>query len=82
MALFHIVLRGAELKRTAGNEWVWTENNVQFNFQSVSETSSEILIYDGSRDMYHRLDLTGGQTFWRQGTTGSWNAHYAIVKAE
>ena len=78
-----IVLGGlgqtAELRRTGADSWEWVENNTTFRFRTVSETNSELVIYDFSRDMYHRLNLQTGETFWRNGPSRIWNPHYPIV---
>jgi hypothetical protein len=78
-----IVLTGlgqtADLRRTGPDSWEWLENSATFKFRTVSASSSELLIHDPSRDMYHRLNLQTGETFWRTGATGSWTPHYRIV---
>jgi hypothetical protein len=81
-----IVLDGlgatADLVRTGDNDWVWTENNAKFFFHSLLETRSEMMIYDSSRNMYHRLDFPGRKEAWRIGATGEWHLHYDILKVE
>jgi hypothetical protein len=78
-----IVLAGlgqtADLRRTGPDSWEWLENNATFKFRTVSASNSELVIHDLSRDMYHRLNLQTGETFWRTGTTGIWTPHYRIV---
>jgi hypothetical protein len=69
----------ADLRRTDPDSWEWIENGATFKFRTVSASRSELLIHDPSRDMYHRLDLQAGTSFWRTGTTGSWIPHYRIV---
>jgi hypothetical protein len=69
----------ADLRRTGPDSWEWLENSATFKFRTVSASSSELLIHDPSRDMYHRLNLQTGETFWRTGTTGSWTPHYRII---
>jgi hypothetical protein len=84
----HIVLQAkiggkqveAVLRRVQGSDWQWLEGNAAFNFKAVSESSTQLVIHDASRDMYHLLELPTRQTFWRTGTTGPWNNHYTIVQ--
>jgi hypothetical protein len=78
-----IVLQGsgqtADLRRTGADNWEWVESNNTYKFRTVSETSSELVINDASRDIYHRLNLLTGETFWRTGTSGGWIPYYRIV---
>jgi hypothetical protein len=78
-----IVLAGlnqaADLKRVGKDDWEWIENNATFKFRTLLETSAELIIHDASRDMYHRLNLNNGESFWRIGTSGNWNPHYRII---
>jgi hypothetical protein len=71
--------QAADLKRIGKDEWEWVENNATFKFRTLLETKTELIIYDDSRDMYHRLNLDIGESFWRQGTSGSWKPHYRII---
>jgi hypothetical protein len=78
-----IVLAGlgqaADLKRIGADTWEWVENNATFRFRTLLETKTELIIHDESRDMYHRLNLDTGETFWRIGTSGDWMPHYRII---
>jgi hypothetical protein len=78
-----IVLAGlgqaADLKRVGADDWEWVENNATFKFRTLLETTTELIIHDASRDMYHRLNLNTGESFWRMGTSGNWNPHYRII---
>jgi hypothetical protein len=38
----------------------------------ASQTTSELLLHDGSRDMYRRFDLAARKGFLRRGSVGSW----------
>jgi hypothetical protein len=82
----HIVLQGlgqtANLRRTGWDSWTWAEDSAAFNFRVVSNTPLELVIVDASRDMYHRLNLVTGETWWRQGQSGNWNVHYRIVAVD
>jgi hypothetical protein len=82
----NFVLQGlgqtADLHRTGPDSWQWSEIGATFTFRTVSETALQILIYDAGRDIYHRLDLVTGDTFWRvgAGTRGEdWKPHYRIT---
>jgi uncharacterized caspase-like protein len=85
----HIVLRGviggetitAELVRD-GDAWSWTERTAVFHLRTHSESASTLVIFDASRDIYHRLDLGGRTSAWRIGSKGVWNPHYDIVEVE
>lgn len=72
----------ASLLRTGEKSWQWTEGNSRFQFRTVSESPSQIVIHDPSRDIYHTLDLASRRTAWRQGSAGAWNNHYAITRIE
>lgn len=72
----------ADVRRVAGSQWTWVENNVTFNFRALTESPAEIVIHDPSRDMYHHFNLQNRQTFWRIGTASAWNPHYTIVSVE
>jgi hypothetical protein len=78
-----IVLAGlgqtADLRRLGENQWEWMEQGTVFNFSTAAESDSELTIHDASRDMYHRLNLQNGETFWRVGTSGNWTRHYRII---
>jgi esterase/lipase superfamily enzyme/tetratricopeptide (TPR) repeat protein len=78
-----IVLEGlgqtARVSRTGPDTWEWRENEWTFYFRSRSSKEGELVLYDKSRDMYHHLFLDTGQTFWRIGTTGTWNLHYVVI---
>jgi hypothetical protein len=47
------------------------------------DAGRQLVIYDGSRGMYHKLNLTTGQTAWRvsklKGGDGTWKSHYGII---
>ena len=74
----------AELKRTGPNSWEWVENNVTFRFRPMLDTDAQLVIYDRSRDIYHRLSFADGQTAWRvgklSGGDGRWIPHYTIIR--
>ncbi|MGQ0674066.1 MAG: M48 family metalloprotease [Hyphomicrobium sp.] len=82
-----IVLRGdfgagvvlADVVRDASGQWTWVENNVTFKFRLVSEHGNAVVLYDPSRDMYHHLNLKSRETYWRLGTSQTWNRHMSIV---
>lgn len=62
----------------------WVENNTQLdtvtiNYRSVSESRSEFILYDKSRDVYVRLNFNDRKFYWRQGPNGAWNVLYQIA---
>jgi hypothetical protein len=71
-----------DFSRVAGSDWVWTENNVKFNFKAITEGKTELVFYDSSRDMYCRLDLKLRLSFWRLGAATTWYTHYFIMQIE
>jgi len=76
-----------EFLRTANDEWVnqfvdpngkpWT-----FNWRSLSESDSELILYDQSRDRYGRFDLFGRKTYARNGATGGWGTPASIIRSD
>jgi hypothetical protein len=61
----------------------WVENNTQLDtvtlyWRTVSDSGSEILLYDQSRDMYARLNFPERRFYWRQGASGPWNVLYQL----
>lgn len=71
-----------KLVRTGDDTWTWTEKGTVFNFVALSDTESQLELFDKSRDMYHRLNLKSRKEVWRTGTTGEWHTHYDIVEVE
>lgn len=71
-----------QVTRTAGNEWIETndyQGGSRFTFRSIAEISSEIVLYDESRDMYLSLDLAARKTWWRRGPDPDWNVQFDFV---
>ena len=71
-----------DFTRTDGNRWI--ENNdsgdgTNSKFRSLSESSSEILLYDDARDIYLSLDLSRKEISWRLGSEPRWIVSYTIV---
>jgi hypothetical protein len=52
----------AELTRTGPDSWQWVENGVTFSFRPLLDTSAQLVIYDRSRDMFHRLNFGTSET--------------------
>jgi hypothetical protein len=73
----------AELTRTSADSWEWVESGKTFRFKELLDTNIQLIIYDRSRDTFHRLDFATGETAWRvgqeRGGNGQWNPHYTIV---
>jgi polyhydroxybutyrate depolymerase len=62
-----------DVSRTAGN--VWLETNTRgsrWTFRSTTENSSEIILYDASRDIYVRMDIPARKMLVRKGATQPW----------
>jgi uncharacterized protein len=76
-----------ELKRIAGDEWAATfvdGNNKPGNsrWRLTSQSSSELLLYDGTRDLYARFDLPARKGFLRKGAAGSWTNASEILSTD
>jgi hypothetical protein len=72
-----------ELTRGTANEWVETNTRgSKWNFRANSESNSEILLYDASRDVYVRMDLGAKKMFVRKGPTQEWRFLADIVGTE
>ncbi len=66
-----------EIVRTFNDEWTvtyvdGTNTRRSYKYRLVAENASEILLYDGSRDIHARLDLAGRKGFARRGAGGDW----------
>jgi polyhydroxybutyrate depolymerase len=69
-----------EIRRTALNSWLETNTRgSKWNFRTISEASSELVLHDAARDVYVRLDLTSKKMFVRQGATQDWRLLADIV---
>jgi hypothetical protein len=65
------VLRTAKNERTVS--YVDGTNTPRtYKYRLMGETSSEILLYDGSRDIHARIDLKSHAGFARRGLQGPW----------
>ncbi|MBI4273492.1 MAG: hypothetical protein HY659_02160 [Rhizobiales bacterium] len=74
-----------QIVRTADNEWTVTYvdgNKVQrtSKYSALAESSSEILMYDGSRDIQAKFDLKSRTGFVRRGQRGEWTPVLNILK--
>jgi len=62
-----------DMKRTAGNEWLETNTRgSKWTFRSITENSSEIVLYDASRDVYVRMDIPARKMLVRKGAAQPW----------
>jgi hypothetical protein len=83
----HAVIGGVDITavliRTGPDAWQWEERGGVFHFRPLLDSSDQLVIYDRSRDMFHRLNFKSGETAWRVGKlgggNGNWNPHYTIV---
>jgi len=76
-----------ELTRTADNEWTidyidGTKTHRTYKYRLISESDSEILLYDASRDIHARLDLKARKGFGKRGSGADWKPLLDITKAE
>jgi TPR repeat protein len=76
-----------ELKRTAGDEWTATfvdGNNKpgSTRWRLTSQSASEVVLYDASRDLYARFDLTARKGFLRRGASGNWTNTSEILSSD
>jgi len=76
-----------EVLRTTNGAWVtqYVDGNGQpgsSKWRSVSESSSELVFHDPSRDMYARIDLFGRKTYLRKGNTGDWTPVSNIIRSD
>jgi Caspase domain len=71
------------LDKSSGDEWVskFVDGNDRpgsNRFRTTSQSSSEIVMYDASRDYYVRFDLPAKRSFQRRGT-GNWILHSELL---
>ena len=76
-----------ELLRTTNHAWVtqYVDGNGHpggSKWRSLSESSSELLFFDQSRDLYARIDLFGRKTYLRKGNTGDWIPVSNIIRSD
>jgi poly(3-hydroxybutyrate) depolymerase len=70
------------MTRTGGDEWVETNSRGnQWRFRATLETSSEVTLYDASRDVHVKLDLAAKKMLMRRGTA-PWSPLADIVGIE
>jgi polyhydroxybutyrate depolymerase len=62
-----------DVRRTAGNEWLETNTRgSRWAFRSITENSSEIVLYDAGRDIYVRMDIPARKMLVRKGAAQPW----------
>jgi hypothetical protein len=74
-----------QVNRTLGNEWIETNDHQggrKFVFRSVAEISSEVVLFDETRDLYLSLDLSAQKVWWRRGADPTWYVEFDIVSAQ
>ena len=68
--------------RSGGDEWIETNSRgSQWRFRATLETSSEVTLYDASRDVHVKLDLAAKKMLMRRGTA-PWSPLADIVGIE
>jgi len=71
------------VRRTSADEWIETNTRgSRWTFRSIVESSSEVVFYDRSRDIYFKADLVARKMFVRKGTVQDWVSHSDIVRTE
>jgi peptidyl-prolyl cis-trans isomerase C len=76
-----------EFKRTSGDEWTATfvdghNKPGSTRWRLTSQTSSQILVHDASRDLYGRFDFTARKGFLRRGTDQDWKTVSDILSTD
>jgi hypothetical protein len=76
-----------ELNKISGEEWTATfvdghNKPGVSHWRLTSQTSSEMVLHDASRDIYRRFDLTARKGFIRSGATGNWTAASDILSTD
>jgi len=76
-----------ELNQAVGNEWIATyvdgrNRPGSTRLRVTSQTGSELLLYDGARNLYTRFDLAARKGSQRRGTDGDWIATSDIVSTD
>lgn len=76
-----------DARRTSGDAWVTLSVNGNAqpgtgNWRAVSESSSELLLYDQSRDLFSKFDLFGRKGYFRKGNTGDWIPASEIIRSD
>jgi TPR repeat protein len=76
-----------ELNRTSADEWTATfvdghNRPGSSRWRLMLQTSSEILLYDASRDRYARVDLGARKGSQRSGSTGTWTPMFDILSTD
>lgn len=76
-----------ELLRTKNDAWVtqYVDGNGNpgaSNWRSVSESNSELVFYDKSRELYARIDLFARKTYLRKGKAADWVPVSNIIRSD
>jgi hypothetical protein len=76
-----------EVLRTANQSWItqYVDGNGHpgtSNWRSLSENSTELVLYDQSRELYARIDLFGRKTYLRKGNAGDWIPVSNIIRSD
>jgi poly(3-hydroxybutyrate) depolymerase len=62
-----------DIKKITGDEWLETNTRgSRWTFRATKEADSEVVLYDASRDVFVRMDLTTKKMLVRKGTTQDW----------
>ena len=69
-----------DVKKRLGGEWLETNTRgSQWNFRATSESNTELVLHDASRNVYVRIDLVAKKMFVRKGLAQNWRLLADVV---
>ena len=72
-----------DVRRVACNEWVETNSRGnRWIFRPITNNGSELVLHDGSRDIYFKADFSARRMSFRNGAKAAWAGHSDIVSSE
>ena len=72
-----------DIRRVACNEWVETNSRGnRWIFRPITNNGSELVLHDGSRDIYFKADFSARKMAFRNGAKAAWAGHSDIVSSE
>ncbi|HLZ09410.1 MAG TPA: hypothetical protein VKT80_12520, partial [Chloroflexota bacterium] len=69
-------------RRVGSDRWIELHREAVNRYQQVSETSSELVLYNPGNNVQFKLDIAARKCFWRHGTSEGWKPNYDIVEVE
>jgi polyhydroxybutyrate depolymerase len=62
-----------DVRRTATGEWIETNTRgSKWTFRANAESAIELILHDGTRNVYVKIDLAAKRMFVRRGEEGAW----------